>query len=149
MKIRTILLALLAVAVIGVPVSSGIPAIADTVIFNESGLVKCRIPPFKEAYRGASSVFTGTITEVVQNERGKTFEFQVEKYWKGSSQKKVRVTVYETSRYQAFYQTGKKYLVFASADDEGGLRDGRCSRSGDIAGASADLKALGKGKRPR
>ncbi|HEV7644186.1 MAG TPA: hypothetical protein VGO50_09620 [Pyrinomonadaceae bacterium] len=148
MNIRKILLAMLAVLSLSLSVSPNSFHTSSPVII-EDAFAKCRIPPFREAYTGANTVFTGKIIGVVQNERGKTFEFQMEKYWKGRSQKKVKVTVYETTRYQAIYQMGKRYLVFASAGSEGDLRDGRCSRSNDIANAAADLKALGKGKMPR
>jgi len=149
MKMRRIFLAMLAVSTFALTVSSNSSNTVNASIIRETPAAKCRIPPFKEAYAGAKAVFTGTVTDVVQSERGKVFEFQVEKYWKGNGSKKISVMVYESSRFQAFYQNGKSYLVFASADDGGGLRDGRCSRSNDIADAASDLKALGKGKRPR
>ncbi len=122
---------------------------ASSSVMIDAASAKCRIPPFREAYTEANTIFSGKIIGVVQNERGKAFEFQVEKYWKGRSRKKVKVTVFESSRYQAIYEMGKRYLVFAGADDEGSLRDGRCSRSNNIADAAADLRSLGKGKRPR
>jgi hypothetical protein len=52
-------------------------------------------------------------------------------------------------RFQAFYQVGGKYLVFARANDEGDLTDGRCSRSKDVSDATDDIKGLGKSKKPR
>jgi len=150
MKIRKILLAALAVSTFLVAVSSNSTSTVIAATAGEtSAEAKCAIPPFARAYADAKAIFTGKVLSVAQNDRGKTFEFQVEKYWKGSKSKKVKVTVYETPRFQAFYQAGKRYLVFAGVEDDGNLTDGRCSRSVDIASAAADLKALGKAKKPR
>jgi hypothetical protein len=149
MKMRKILLMAPAVLVLGLTVSSNLPETAHAAVASENASAKCRMPPFPEAYAGAKAVFTGKVISMTQNERGKTFAFRVEKYWKGSRSKKASVTVSETTRYQAFYESGKRYLVFAVADERGNLRDGRCSRSIAIADAGPDLKALGKAKIPR
>jgi hypothetical protein len=110
---------------------------------------KCAVPPLKQALLAASSVFTGKVLSMTQVERGKTFEFEVEKYWKGTGSKKLKVTVYESSRFQAFYRQDGKYLVFARIDEDAGLIDGRCSRSKDIADAADDIRSLGKAKVPK
>jgi hypothetical protein len=149
MKMRKILSAVLAVSTFLIAVSSNSVKAAGAAAVSKTGAAKCAVPPFKIAFAGANSVFVGKVRKVAQNGRGKTFTFQVEKYWKGSKSKKTEVTVFETTRYQAFYEAGKRYLVFAAADDEGNLTDGRCSRSTGIADADADLKALGKAKKPR
>lgn len=155
---RKILLTVLAVSTFTIAVSSNSADTATAATASTAAVIgetapgkfaKCRIPPFKEAYADAKAVFVGKVLSVTQNERGKTFEFQVEKYWKGSRVKKASVSVFESSRFQAIYEEGKRYLVFASANGEGGLIDGRCSRSDRIADAAADLKALGRAKTPR
>ena len=79
----------------------------------------------------------------------RTFEFKVEKYWKGSMKKKVEIFVYETRRFQAPFEKGGKYLIYAGADDEGKLGVSRCSRSRDFESVEEDLQKLGKGKIPR
>jgi hypothetical protein len=149
MKMRKILLTVLAGSTffLALPSNSSNTVNADVIGVAESA--KCGIPPFPVAYAAAKAVFVGQVVKVTQNERGKTFDFQVEKYWKGSKSKKASVMVYETSRYQAFYENGKKYLVFASVGEKGVLLDGRCSRSNDIVEAAADMKALGRAKIPR
>ena len=149
MEIPKILLAILAISTFSLSISSNSSDRANNPVTIETASAKCRVPPFKEAYAGAKAVFVGEVVTISQNERGKTFEFKVEKYWKGSRSKKATVLVYESSRFQAFYQAGQEYLVFASDDGENGLRDGRCSRSNRIADAAADMKLLGKAKRPR
>ncbi len=149
MKIQKLILAVLAVSTFLIAVSSNSVNTASAAAAEETFPAKCAIPSFKQAFANANSVFTGKVTSVRKNERGKTFTFQVERYWKGSKSKKARVTVYESTRYQTFYEPGKKYLVFASADDEARLTDGRCSRSKILTEAADDLKALGKSKKPR
>ena len=149
MKTRKLILTVLAVSTFLIAVSSNSVKTASAAPAKETEAGKCAIPSFKMAYAGAHSVFVGKVTSMTRDERGKTFTFLVEKYWKGNKRKKAEVTVYESTRYQAFYQPGKRYLVFAGAEDDGRLTDGRCSRSTDIADAAADIKALGKFKKPR
>jgi hypothetical protein len=110
---------------------------------------KCAIPPFKEAFAASSAVFTGKVKSEKKEGDVKTFEFEVEKYWKGAGRKKIKINVYETARYQAFFEVGGKYLVYATAAEDKTLRVGRCSRSRDAGDATEDLGKLGKGKRPK
>ena len=64
----------------------------------------------------------------------KVFELEVEKYWKGVEEKKIVVNVNENPRYQAQFEVGKSYLVFAEADEiDGKFFDRRCSRTKPIA----------------
>jgi hypothetical protein len=55
----------------------------------------------------------------------------------------------ETTRFQAWFQPGESYLVFARAGEDGRLRDGRCSASKLLSEASKDLRELGRAKIPR
>lgn len=109
---------------------------------------KCAIPPFKEAFKTASAVFVGRVKSEKKKGDNRIFEFEVEKYWKGTKKRKIIINVYETARYQAWFEVGGKYLVYADSE-EGELRVGRCSRSRDASDASEDLGKLGKGKRPK
>jgi hypothetical protein len=110
---------------------------------------KCAIPPFKEEFAASSAVFIGKVKSEKKEGNTRIFEFEVEKYWKGASKKKIEISVYETTRYQAFFEVGGKYLVYADAAEDKTLRVGRCSRSRDAGDASEDLGKLGKGKRPK
>lgn len=109
---------------------------------------RCAIPPFKTAFDASSAVFVGKVKSEKKQGDTKIFEFEVEKYWKGAGKKKIKINVYETPRFQAWFEVGEKYLIYADASD-GSLRVGRCSRSRDAGDASEDLGKLGKGKRPR
>ena len=108
---------------------------------------RCAIPPFNEAYNSAEAVFVGKVLSKTKNGDVKTFEFEVEKYWKGADKKKIKITVYETPRFQAWFRIGDKYLVYAVANG-GELNVKRCSRSNEAEDASEDLKKLGAGKNP-
>jgi hypothetical protein len=109
---------------------------------------KCAVPTLKVAFDSSTAVFVGKVLSETSDGDVKTFEFQVERYWKGVKSKKIKVSVRETSRYQAWYQVEERYLVYAR-EDEGKLYDGRCSASKPLEQASVDLKKLGKAKTPR
>jgi hypothetical protein len=110
---------------------------------------KCAIPAFKDAFGASSAVFVGKVKSEKKTGDVRVFEFEVEKYWKGSKKKKVKISVYETTRFQAWFKVGEKYLVYAAGGEDGTLHVGRCSRSRDAGEASEDLQKLGEGKRPK
>lgn len=111
---------------------------------------KCAIMNLKTALQTSSAVFAGEVLSETKNGDEKTFEFRVAKYWKGVGKKKIKVSVRETSRFQAWFRVGESYLVFARDDDKDGrLHDYRCSASKLLSEASKDLKELGRAKIPR
>ena len=119
----------------------------NTPLKNEAE--KCAMLPFEAAYRESEAVFVGEVLSAEKKGDDKVFKFKVEKYWKGKNEKNVEVSVYESARFQAWFQTGEKYLVFAY-DEDGKLHDtARCSRSKDLENASEDLTKLGEGKSPK
>jgi hypothetical protein len=113
---------------------------------NESA--KCAVLSVENAYQQAGAVFIGKVLSEEKRGDVRYFEFEVEKYWKGANKKKIEIGVYETVRYQANFQTGERYLIYAKANDEGKLSVGRCSRSRPADGAKEDLEKLGAGKKP-
>lgn len=110
---------------------------------------KCAISSFQKAFDESEAVFVGEVLSEKKDGNTKTFDFKVEKYWKGADSKKIKIDVYETARYQAWFKVGKSYLVYASKDEDGNLRVSRCSRSKDVEFAEEDLQKLGTGKKPR
>jgi hypothetical protein len=117
---------------------------------NNLTIGKCKIETFKTEYAAVKAVFAGEITNVETDGDVKIFTFKVEKYWKGSASKQVKINVQQTMRYQAWFEVGEKYLVFARGDETGDkLWERRCSRTKSLANASEDLQQLGKGKIPR
>jgi hypothetical protein len=112
-------------------------------------LGKCAVPTVKLAYQYSKAVFVGKITKVVEDGDVKTFTFKVEKSWKGAANREIKINVRETARYQAWFEVGEKYLVYArGADDNEKLWETRCSRSKSLADASEDITELGRVKAP-
>jgi hypothetical protein len=147
MKIRFMIALAAVFSAIGVGLSSNIQTTESAVSFNRE--MKCRIAPFKEAYEQSKAVFVGEVVGDEKNGDTRTFDFKVEKYWKGADVKNIEINIYETARFQAWFKKGEKYLVYATAGDDGKLHVGRCSRSRDAEESDEDLQQLGKGKVPR
>ena len=145
MKIRFIIALAIGFSAIVFGFSSNLQTAESAIDFNS----KCAIASFQTAYSQSKVVFVGEVVGEEKNGDTKTFDFKIEKYWKGKNAKKIKINVYETSRYQAFFKKGEKYLIYATADEDGNLRVGRCSRSRDFENAEEDLQKLGKGKVPR
>lgn len=110
---------------------------------------RCAIASFQTAYNQSKAVFVGEVVGDEKDGDTRKFDFKIEKYWKGADAKNVEILVYETSRYQAWFKKGEKYLIYAVADEDGKLHVGRCSRSRDVENAEEDLQKLGKAKIPR
>lgn len=110
---------------------------------------KCYIAPVKEEFSRSSAVFLGDVIREEKNGDIRTFEVRVERYWKGKDSKTISFDVHENTRYQAWFKKNGRYLIYATAGDDGRLRVGRCSRSREIEKAADDIAKLGKGKIPR
>ncbi|MEP6902451.1 MAG: hypothetical protein ABJA66_11920 [Actinomycetota bacterium] len=147
MKIRFIIAFAVVFSAIGLSLSSNIQTTESAVSINSNS--KCAIASFRSAYQESKAVFVGEVVSEEKNGDTKTFNFKVERYWKGTDQQNIEIDVYETARYQAWFKTGGKYLVYATVAEDGKLRVGRCSRSRDAEAAKEDLQQLGKGKTPR
>ena len=146
MKIRFYIALAVVFSAIGFGFSSNFPVTESANSFNPG--MKCAIPNFQTAYRESKAVFIGEVVGEEKNGDTRIFDLKVEKYWKGANSKRVRVYVYETARYQAWFKEGGRYLIYAGSDADGKLRVGRCSRSRDADDAE-DLQKLGKGRSPR
>ena len=146
MKKRIIFLAFVTIGLLSTTFTS---SKFETVAKESTVLAKCATREFNDEFKYSKAVFVGQVLSIREEpDSKKIIEFKVTKYWKGIKIKKVEVTVYETSRYQAWYEVGKNYLVYAR-NDNGKLMDGRCSRSREIGDdfIKDDLKKLGKGKK--
>jgi len=118
-------------------------------LFAIEGAGKCGVPAVTEAYKQSKAVFVGEVLKVVKEGDVKTFTFKVEKYWKGATDEEIEINVQETMRYQAWFEVGEKYLVFARGEKgHEKLWEVRCSRSTRLADASEDIKKLGRAKKP-
>ena len=119
--------------------------------FSPAEEMRCAIATFDVEYDRSAAVFAGKVVKMKKEGNKKHFVFKVKRFWKGVSSKKIELSVSENPRYQAIYEEGKTYLVFAKRnEDTGALWDGRCSRSAEIGGYSSnlknDLEKLGEGK---
>ncbi len=129
---------------------TNLPATDANILVTESeSFAKCATPPFDAEYKNSKAIFAGKVLSVRTDGDEKIFKFRVEKYWKGAVGKTVEVRYYETMRYQAWLEVGKRYLVYAKGGNSGNLSDGRCSWTKNYSDASTDLHKLGKGKLPR
>ena len=138
---------LLTVIFLVITTFTGFSATNTEVSAEESAtFAKCAMPSFASAYRDAKAIFAGKVLSVRTEGDEKIFKFRVEKYWKGKKSKTLEVRYYETTRYQAWLEVGKHYLVYARGNDDGTLSDGRCSLTKNYSDAKGDLKLLGKGK---
>jgi len=84
-------------------------------------------------------------------------KFQVERWWKGANTREVKIV---TDRIKSSdgsvtitdcdfpFEAGKRYLVFAYRDEDG-LKTNICTRTKILEKAGGDLKALGKGRKPK
>ena len=147
MKIRFVIAFAAVFSAIGVGFSSNFQTTGSASGVNFGG--KCAIQSFQTAYSQSKAVFVGEVVAEEKNGDLRSFDFKVEKYWKGANAKRVEVLVYETARFQAWFKKGEKYLIYAPADENGKLRVYRCSRSRDVDNAEEDLQKLGEGKIPR
>ncbi len=97
----------------------------------------------QEQVKRSSAVFVGIVTSATRVDK-QVVEFQVEQYWKGPRAKKLTLRAPLNSCNFGF-KVGEKYLVFA----EGGkvLTTSICSGTKRFSAATADLNALGDGKK--
>jgi hypothetical protein len=145
MRIRFVVALAAIFSALGFAVSSNFQTAESALNINS----KCAIPAFKAAFDSSKAVFVGEVVGEEKNGDERTFDFKVEKYWKGANKEHIEILVYETARYQAWFKKGGKYLIYAAEDADGHLRVGRCSRSRDADDAAEDLQKLGEGKSPR
>lgn len=122
-----------------------VPAVAA----HGTAVRRCAISNFEAEYKKSEAVFIGVVTAVAKEGDKKIFEFRVERFWKGVTDRNLKVSVYENPKFQAQFRADGRFLVFAKADEEGGLIDGRCSRSKDLDRdeeyAEEDIEKLGPG----
>ncbi len=114
--------------------------------FEHSAL--CLLSPPRQTMKRSEAVFSGKVISEEKKGDYRIFQFEAQRYWKGTKTKKITIEVYETPRFQAWFEVGEEYLVFADEID-GKLQVGRCSRINKLSAAKGDLKSLGKGKRSK
>jgi len=124
-------------------------AINPALLATETPAADCAMASVKTEYKNSKAVFVGKVIGTTEDGDAKTFEFKVEKYWKGIKDRKIKIKVSKTMRFEPFYQAGKSYLIYAFAGDDGSLRTAKCTRGFQVEFAKEDLKILGKAKKIR
>ena len=118
-------------------------------IKSSAGAGRCAIAKLKTEYANSNAIFVGEVLSVSSDGDIKTFTFKIEKRWKGAASKETKVSVQETTRHQAWFEVGEKYLVFARGDEtDGKLWEVKCSRTKSLGDASEDVSELGKIQKP-
>ena len=121
----------------------------------------CITPEALQAFRAASAVFVGEVTEIIEPisnnpkaplaDRLYTIRFKVEKSWKGTAAEEI-VVLSNQGRGGCFswgpFLKGNKYLVYAERRTPSGTRIRNlavlfsCNRTSLLKNADEDLKAL-------
>ena len=146
MRSSILVLFLLIVSPFGIAFSSNLPDGKN--LTSSVVLKKCNVRSLENDFRASAAVFTGKVVKEEKVGDTRVFEFEVEKYWKGTVGKQIKVGFYETVRYQAWLKVGENYLIFATGDEDGQLYIERCSRARSLGTAGVDVRKLGAAKRP-
>ncbi len=102
-----------------------------------------------ESLERSDAVFVGRVLDIDKKFLGFEYNvrFEVEKYWKGISEKNVTIETDSGGGACGYrFEKGEEYLVYAYGDDT--LSTNRCSRTRLLANAQKDLLSLGDGYLP-
>lgn len=101
----------------------------------------------QESLESSAAVFQGTVASVASDgDMGYRVTFSADKAWKGVTASPLDVRTARDSAACGFnFEEGKKYIVYAYADEEGALATGLCSRTHELAANDPDVAALGEG----
>lgn len=104
----------------------------------------------KDAYTKSTSVFVGEVVEVIKKPEvySVTVRFKVEKTWDKNFQKEITLsTASESSLCGYTFEVGKKYLVYAS-ENNNKLTTNICTRTASVT-SNKDVAFLNKIKKPK
>ena len=137
----------------------GIVSLTIPLYPQESSACSCIMQSTNEALEDSVAVFSGKVTKIteehptlpmISSADPVTVEFQVDRVWKGSLEKTIKVTTASDEGTCGYgFEMGKTYLVYSyetQVDDPLVLKVSLCSRTAPIADASEDLSELGIGK---
>lgn len=119
---------------------------------------KCAPPPApKIALKQAAAVFAGKVVEIEvdQAKYMKTVTFKVSRLWKGEGGEIVKVTTALHGATCGYgFKKGGEYMVYCYANKAKNgkpvvLRTNLCTRTRPMANAADDIKAIGKGNKPK
>jgi hypothetical protein len=104
----------------------------------------------KDAYTKSTSVFVGEVVEIIKKPEvySATVRFKVEKTWNKNFQKEITLlTASESSLCGYTFEVGKKYLVYAS-ENNNNLTTNICTRTASIT-SNKDIVFLNKIRKPK
>ena len=119
---------------------------------NLWGIAKSEKDQVKEARKYSDVVFVGMVTEIIVDEKARTFEarFKVLESWKGVETETVSLFGgTECCFCEYMFELGESYLLYASARVayKNKLGTTICSRTKPLSKAAIDLRYLGKKKK--
>lgn len=114
-------------------------------ICPEAQACKCLPPPPPlEAMKTAGAVFSGKVLSLQTKDTKVIVEIEVQEIWKGVEKKTVQI---ETGTHSCGWEfTGGESYLFYTRDD---MTVDRCTRTQVLKDATADLKQLGAGHKPK
>jgi len=127
---------------------------------QESSACSCATVSTNEAIENSVAIFSGTVTKITESyptwpitssADPVTVEFQVDRVWKGVSEKTIKVKTPSSGSSCGYgFEMGKTYLVYSHdiQEEPPVPRVSLCSRTAPISDASEDLDELGIGKMP-
>lgn len=103
------------------------------------------------------AVFTGKILDITKKPASRDvypdvlIKIEVERSWKEILPEVIFITsqLYDGASCGAYFEIGRRYLIFARGADENGLSTGRCDFNTRIENATEELKVLGEGEKTR
>jgi len=138
----------------------GIISLSTPLYPQESSACSCIIESTNEALENSVAIFSGTVTKITESHPTwpitssadpVTVEFQVDRVWKGPSEKTIKVKTPSSGASCGYgFEMGKTYLVYSHdiQEEPPVQRVSLCSRTAPISDASEDLDELGIGKMP-
>ncbi len=124
----------------------------------KAGACSCALPPpLAEDAASKTAVFSGTVLEIVEPDRGGVWSgadpvyvrFDVDTVWKGVDESQAIVTTRASSDSCGYdrFELGRAYVVFAHGSPDG-LETGLCTRTAPLEEAGDTVTGLGPGAKP-
>ncbi len=89
----------------------------------------CVERPVKHGFISSDAVFVGRVVDIQRIELQNKTTFEVSETFKGAAAKQIVVNTESETSCGRFYEQGATYLVFATRDEAGVLRDFLCSHT--------------------
>lgn len=117
----------------------------------------CDLPPVHQSLKqqvtkarnSSSAVFSGVVLKIDEAAYSVRVTFKVDEYWKRQLSTQVIVVTGRGGGDCGYrFEVGQRYLVYAYGSDVTSLGTNICQRTAPYSDGAADLKVLGRSKRP-